>query len=326
MSENPDTQPITCDNGFIVPSLELGKTAPYLGMHLFHTQKLKDIVEYNLNIRMFHVPRYKSWLDVNENTPFETKLHVLDNCVLSAMIYGFEAWGNLSNYTKKLETIELDLLKSALGVKRGTPNDLVYHELNRGSIIARVMDRQEKFISKIKVLNEDDALAKCLWDRSQHLEMHNYYDNLTNDNYDKDLANRHHSIISSEKTMDIRYRELIGLDESNCIYNSYAIDSCRKIITRWRLSNFNLAIETGRYKRPKVERNRRYCQTCLVVEDEEHVLLNCRLYNRVRDKHSDLFDSTNTVQSLLNPKTIDALYKIAKVLFEIEKIHEKFTT
>ena len=126
--------------------------------------------------------------------------------------------------------------------------------------------------------------------------------------------------------MDIRYRELIGLDECNCIYNSYAIDACRKIITRWRLSNFNLAIETGRYKRPKVERNRRYCQTCLVVEDEEHVLLNCRLYNRVRDKHSDLFNSTNTVQSLLNPKTIDALYKIAKVLFEIEKIHEKFTT
>ena len=126
--------------------------------------------------------------------------------------------------------------------------------------------------------------------------------------------------------MVIRYRELIGLNENNCIYNSYAIDSCRKIVTRWRLSNFSLAIETWRYKRPKVERNRRYCQTCLVVEDEEHVLLNCRLYNRVRDKHSDLFNSTNNVKSLLNPKTTDALYKIAKVLFEIEKIHEKFTT
>ena len=61
------------------------------------------------------------------------------------------------------------------------------------------MDRQEKFVGKIKELNEDDALVKCLWDRSQHLDMYNYYDNLTSDNYDKDITNRRHSIISSEK-------------------------------------------------------------------------------------------------------------------------------
>ena len=325
MSETPDTQQIICDNEFIVSQLESGKSVPYLGMHLSHTNKLCDLVEYNLNIRMFNVAKFQSWLDVNENTPFMTKLHVLDNCVLSAILYGFEAWGDLSKYTKKLETIELGLLKSVVGVKKGTPNDLVYHELNRGSIVTKLMDRQEKIIKKIKALNEEDALVKCFWNRSQNLEVYEYYDELTDRNYEQDKFNRFQRILACDKTMDIRYCELIGLTESNCIYDSYAVDSCRKIITRWRLSNFQLAIETGRYKRPKIDRTRRFCQTCLVVEDEDHVLFNCRLYNQVRDKYPDIFESSNNVKAMLNPKSLETLYKVAKVLFDIEKIHEKFT-
>ena len=325
-SVNPDTDPISCENvEFTISSLELGKSVPYLGMHLFHTNRLKDVVEYNLNIRMFNVAKYKSWLDINENTPFPTKLLVLDNCVLAAIFYGFEAWGDLSSYTKKLETIELDLLKSALGVKIGTPNDLVYHELNRGSIVSKLMDRQENFMKKIKALNEDDAIVKCLWNKSQHLDFYHYYDNLKDGNYELDIANRSCRITNSEKTMDIRYRELIGFDERNCLYDSFVVDSCRKIVTRWRLSNLQLAIETGRYKRPKVERNQRLCQTCLLVEDEEHALMSCILYKQIRDKHPDLFNGSHSIKSLLNPKSPESLYEIANILFEIEKIHEKYT-
>ena len=125
--------------------------------------------------------------------------------------------------------------------------------------------------------------------------------------------------------MDSRYRELIGINEKNCLYDSYVIDSCRKIITRWRLSNHQLAIETGRYKRPKIEKNQRICQTCLEVEDEEHALMNCRLYNQVREKYPDLFNRSNSVKSLLNPKSPESVCKIANALFEIEEIHEKFT-
>ena len=125
--------------------------------------------------------------------------------------------------------------------------------------------------------------------------------------------------------MDIRYHELIGFDERNCLYDSFVVDSCRKIVTRWRLSNLQLAIETGKYKRPKVDRNQRLCQTCLLVEDEEHALMNCILYKQVRDKHPDLFNGSHSIKSLLNPKSPESLYEIANILFEIEKIHEKYT-
>ena len=129
----------------------------------------------------------------------------------------------------------------------------------------------------------------------------------------------------STKSMDVRYRNLIGLHETHCIYDSYVTDSCRTVITRWRLSNFEFAIETGRYRRPKVDRDKRLCKTCLEVEDEEHVLFVCPLYNQVRLSHPRIFNPPNSVKTILNPTTRDVLYETANVLRQIEKIHAKYT-
>ena len=94
--------------------------------------------------------------------------------------------------------------------------------------------------------------------------------------------------------------------------------------TMWRLSNFELAIETGRYTRPKTYREQRLCRTCLTVEDEYHVFFVCPLYNQVRTNHPDLFSHPYSVKRILNPNTRESVYKTAYVLFEIEKIHKKF--
>ena len=324
MSKNPDTKDITCNHGNILSSLELKKSATYLGMYLYHTNSLKDLIEFNINKKMFNIAKFKSWLEVNENTPIRIKLLVLDNCVLSSILYGFESWGDFSHLAKKLETIELDLLKSVLGVKKGTSNDLVYHELKRGSIVAKLMDRQHKFCRKIEQLNVEDALVRCLWNKCQHLNIVKYYKSLKNDYLAQNIINRTNSLISSDKAMIVRYKNLIGLNENNCIYDSDAIDSYRKIITRWRLSNFDLAIETGRYDRPKTPRERRICRTCLVIEDENHVLFNCRLYYQIRNDYNQTFTKHRNIYSLLNPKTKKELYDIGKILMEIEKTHKTF--
>ena len=259
MSKTPNTETITCSNDVKVASLEAGKSAPYLGNHLYHTNILYDIILYNLNKRMFNVAKYKAWLDVNENTPFPIKLLVLDNCVLAAILHGCKTWGDLSDLAPKLESIELDLLKSALGVKKGTPTDTIYQELSRGSIVSKIMDRQYAFVHKLDQISEEEALVICLWNRSQHLSIAQYYNSLDNSNYVRNKAARSLLLIESNKTKDIRYVELIGVERASCLYDSYINDSCRTVITRWRLSNFDLAIETGRYVRPKVERDQRIC-------------------------------------------------------------------
>jgi hypothetical protein len=225
MSKTPDTEPIMCNNNSVtISSLETGKSSPYLGQHLIHTNKLHDIIMYNLNKRIFNVAKYKAWLDVNEHTPFSVKLLVLDNCVLSAILYGFETWGDLSAFRVKLQSIELDLLKAALGVKKGTPTNTVYHELKRGSIVARMMDRQYAFIQKLNNMTEDEALVKCLWNKSQHLGIARYYNSLSNNNYETDISSRTQTLSLSDKSLDIRYRTLIGLNSTNNIYDSYCND------------------------------------------------------------------------------------------------------
>ena len=324
MSKTPDTEPITCNNGTVsISSLEIGKSSPYLGEHLIHTNSLHDIISYNLNQRMFNVAKYKAWLDVNESTPFSTKLLVLDNCALKAILYGCEAWGDLSAFASKLETIELDLLKSALGVKKGTPTNIIYHELNRGTIASKIKDQQYNFIHKLDEISEDEALVKCFWNKSQHLQIAKYYNNLTTNNFVTNINERTQILRSSNKSLDIRHRDVIGLDKKNCVYDSFCNDTCRTIITRWRLSNFELAIETGRYVRPKPDREQRVCRTCLVMEDEEHVFFVCPLYDEVRRDHPAIFNKSTS--DILNPTTTDMVYETANVLFKIEKIHKKFS-
>ena len=323
MSKSPDTETITCSN-VSVSSLEVGKSAPYLGMHLIHTNNLREVIEYNLNKRMFNVAKFKSWLEVNKNTPFSIKLLVLDNCVLNSIVYGFEAWGDLSFVADKLQTIELDLLKSVLCVKKGTATNTVYHELNRGSIVSKLMDRQYAFVKKLEVLKEEDALVKCLWNKCQQLSICEYYKALSGNNYTNDKLQRTQLLNESNKSLDIRYRDTIGLQETHCLYDSYVTDTCRTVITRWRLSNFELAIETGRHRRKKIDRALRICRTCLVLEDESHVFFVCPLYNDIRTNHPTIFNEQASAKKILNPTSREILYETAKTLFEIEKIHAKF--
>jgi hypothetical protein len=59
----------------------------------------------------------------------------------------------------------------------------------------------------------------------------------------------------------------------------------RKILTRFRISNHNLAIEKGRYTIPKTPLNKKKCKNCnnKSIEDEEHFLLICPKYDLIRN-------------------------------------------
>ena len=325
MSETPQTNLLACKDGTVVSSLEQGKSSPYLGMYLYHTNSLKRLIEYNIKKRKFNVAKFKSWLEVNKNTPLSIKMLVLDNCVLSSILYGSEAWGDLTFISNELVTIELDLLKSVLGVKSGTPTKLVYHELRRGSIASKLIDRQVNFIKKIKELNVSEALVKCMWDRCQNTDICHYYNSITSGNFEKDKQSRINEINNSTKTMDVRYRTLVGLHETHCIYDSDVSDSCRTVLTRWRLSNFDFAIEKGRHGRYKLDIEDRLCKTCLTLEDEEHVLFACPMYHEVRANHQNVFNNKSYVKKILNPQCRAELYETANILKKFEKIHAKFT-
>ena len=137
------------------------------------------------------------------------------------------------------------------------------------------------------------------------------------------ITNRGNRLIESNRSMSVRYKNIVGLLSQNCLYSSYVSDECRTTITRWRLSNYRLAIETGRYNRPKTDRENRVCKLCLKVEDEEHVIYHCPLYKDIRSKYKTFIDNKCTVKSILNPENLAEIYITAKLLQEIESLHKK---
>ena len=69
-------------------------------------------------------------------------------------------------------------------------------------------------------------------------------------------------------------------------YMSLKLDNaCTRRLARFRCRNHKLLIERGSWLRPKLLRNDRICQMCLIVEDEYHFVLICPLYSTLREHY-----------------------------------------
>ena len=271
---------------------------------------------------MHNIHKFYGWLEVNTNTPIEVKLLVLYSGVFSALLYGVETWEDIELIKKEILSIEIKALKAILNVKKDTSNDLVYHELRRGTIFSKIKDQQWKFYQRLMKVKVDESLCISIYKICKEIEFAKYYRNLHGNNYKNDIEARNQKIITSEASMISYYRNLELHVKSCSIYKNYMIDINRKIISRWRLSNHTLRIETGRYENPPLPRNDRKCVICDVTEDEYHVVFICPTYSNLRHSFRELFQICDSVNMFLNPP-VEQMNKIAKFLNGIEDIREK---
>ena len=249
---------------------------------------------------------------------------MLYGCLFASMLFSSEAWGNLSKVDDSLLKNEAKALKSCLGIKSGTSTELVYQEINKPDIIAIIKDRQFKFAEKIKKLGKDEALVKEIWDicivDGQPTSLRQYYEQIGSNNAETNINERRSKIETSEQSMCIRYKTIIGLEYCPTLYQSCLDDTKRKMITRWRMSSHKLRIETGRFSRPFIERKDRLCQVCSVIEDEEHALYDCSAHRVIREKYRDsLHLERRNIKELFNPADVDLAKKLAAFLSEIEE-------
>ena len=124
-------------------------------------------------------------------------------------------------------------------------------------------------------------------------------------------------VANSTETMKQRYLLLTGNVYCSAIYDSFMREDYRILITRWRLSCFDLQVETGRYR--GIPRDERVCPICNVLEDEEHVIFNCRAYDTIRTQFADLLEENATVKDILNPQRKDDAEKVGLMLKLIEE-------
>ena len=145
-----------------------------------------------------------------------------------------------------------------------------------------------------------------------------HYNALTDQLREQNMMSHRNALLTSEKSMEIRYRTLIPLTYNKTLYSSLVNDDARMMVTRWRLSCHKLYVETGRYKTPKVERHQRVCKMCGVLEDEHHAVLVCHAHYGIRMKFRDKIRWTS-VSDILNPDNEEDLITIAEYIKAIEK-------
>ena len=234
---------------------------------------------------MGNISKFYAWLEHNKNTPLKTKLLVFYNCVFAALLYGVETWWKVESYKENLLQIERKTLKSCLGVKNNTPNNLLYVELNRADIIPTIQDRQYHFFRKTDSLLNADAFVKNVIDLCKDLEIIRYYKQLSNTNKLDSIANRKLRVLNCNDSLMKRFRDLTQTRYLPSLYDCYMNEELRTIVTRWRFSCHDLAIETGRYT--GIVRHERLCCLCDVIEDETHAIFECKAFTEVREQFKD---------------------------------------
>ena len=183
-TENPRTTPLIIDENITLNSIDPVKGYKYIGLIVYPTNDVTEIIKRNVDVRMGNFAKFHAWLSVNELTPIEMKLTVLDSCVFGAILSSSECWGDVSCIEEQLREKELTALRAILGVKKGTTIDLIYHELRRCSVKSRILDRQYNFYQKLCEMTSDDAIVKIMIDAFSGSRWLRYYSNLQDKNGD----------------------------------------------------------------------------------------------------------------------------------------------
>ena len=147
LSDHTDIEPISLDETTVIKPAENNEYT-YLGMKFFASNDMAVHMKKNLKHRMFHVQKFYDWLHINLSTPVRIKLQVLYMCMFGAYLYGVETWWQIDTISEQLLLLERKLLKSILCVKKNTPDELLYIELDRPDIMATIKHRQYNFFKK----------------------------------------------------------------------------------------------------------------------------------------------------------------------------------
>ena len=107
----------------------------------------------------------------------------------------------------------------------------------------------------------------------------------------------------------------------------------RQILTKFRISNHKLRIETGRYSKEKI--SERVCSFCACdsPEDELHLLFKCKLYGNIRNTFFSFISSNSPkfismsegtrVQYLMSPQDFVLANSVARFLTDCVLLRDR---
>ena len=311
---------IHLDNG----CLEYKNHVVYLGGFISDTGNIDTDVSLYLKEKRPNVSvKFVNFCAKNYLAPFGIKLKVLDTCVSSSLCYGSETWGQFK--TPMLETLYRSGLKTALGIRSTTNNEITYIDSGQYPLECKIKKQQLNFwntLLKDKSKTPNTPLSKLI-DQAVNMKLKYivYYQNLAlTYSSPSDCQNKLQQQFKSKwstkinnKTSEDNNSKLAAYltvnPELTAPIYSKQFEIERITITRYRTGSHNLKIETGRMQNPKIPREERLCSCKSDVQTLEHCIMSCPLLNNTRNKHNftsvaNAFDKPNINQFLLDMEHI----------------------
>ena len=277
----------------------------------------------------------------NIELPIPIWCKIFDSVIQPIALYGSEVWGPLSDqsYTRwdrhPTEALHTEFCKMILKLQRKTPNNACRAELGRFPLIINMQKRSLKFWMHLKSSPTESLHFKALQTQelnpeksplSQLVLRLTNQTNPTNTNQSQTSTASHthirtNQIIKQSKNTYLEhwdqetktqsklqfYRNLKSNYELEEYLQSVRDTKQRRILSRYRLSEHSLAIETGRHRKSWLPREQRVCVHCRTgeIETETHFLLHCHKYSSVRELYFSKL--TNVIQNFTAMTEVDQM-------------------
>ena len=269
---NPSIVDHKCNIKLMEDYLEYKSTQVYLGVIISDDGRLaKDVRDYINEKRANVIIKFANFCAKNFLAQLKIKLSVLESCVISSLCYASETWA----YTGlDVELVYRYGLKTALGVKQSTSNDITYIESNKSPLKCCILSQQLKFWQTVKEYRQKhpDSALDCLIKQARQLNLkyYNHYKVLETkyttpsnclgvlkSEYER---NRKEKFEATSQDIDCKlqtyYRINPTLSEPKYLREIMLETGC-VLLTKFRCGSHSLNIEMGRYARPLIPRNQR---------------------------------------------------------------------
>ena len=279
----------------------------YLGFLFTPSGEIKSGLQ-DLRDRAFKAfMKLRSQLGSSFNQNVQLTLSLVDSLIKPIILYASDFWGCLKPPNNNpLEKLDIMICKQILGVQRQTTNIGVLLELGRVPFQMYAIKYAIKNWERIrnncanKLLSSSfgDAINENLiWISSikEHIERNgmlnlylNNYKNkppFINKKMFRTLSDEFHQEAfesirreNSKLRTYAKYKTEIGYENYLTLIKYMNV---RRQFSKFRLSNHNLMIESGRHQ--KLAKIHRFCPFCPgVIEDEKHFLISCPKYSDLR--------------------------------------------
>ena len=295
--------------------IENVKTLTYLGFTISAKncsfQSVMDDLSVKANKAIFAL---KNKVKLSK-LPVKLAIKIFKSRIMPILLYGSEVWGPYMNsdystwYNTVTERVQTQFLKRILGCNLQTSNNMARADTGCRPLITMIIKR---YIFNFKSVQ--NRKSNLCYDAFMFETENSVSPNFSKfaENFNLDIKNlttksedKVHKICVG--SYDRFWKTTISESSKAFSFNKFKTNMALEphlyinlnlkykiAISRFRLSNHTLLIETGRHHKPnKIDKKERKCYFCKnKIENEEHFMIECPLYTPLRRGFENICSDT----------------------------------